>query len=176
MTLRVVLSIATLSATTQIAATTPRTTGGRPADRVTLTRVPDDGIQPQVAQDRSGQVHLIYFKGDAAHGDLFYTRFDPKNPRYAAPLRVNEPGTALATGTVRGGHLAIGRNGRVHVAWAGSDRAKPQGPEYLKPMLYTRLNDSGEAFEAPRNLVAKFGNGLDGGSIAADQTGDVFVV
>src|SRR5262245_35164287 len=130
MTLRVALSIATLAATTQIAATTPRVAAGRAADRVTLARVPDAGIQPQVAQDRSGQMHLIYFKGDAAHGDLFYTRFDAKNARFAPPLRVNELGTALATGTVRGGHLAIGRNGRVHVAWAGSDRAQPQGPEY----------------------------------------------
>jgi hypothetical protein len=176
MTFRVVLSIVTLVATSQMAATTPRVATGGPAGRVTLARVPDDGIQPQIAQDRSGQMHLIYFKGDAAHGDLFYTRFDPKNVRFALPLRVNEPGTAAAMGTVRGGHLAIGRNGRVHVAWAGSDRAKPQGPDYFKPMLYTRLNDDGEAFETPRNLVATFGNGLDGGSIAADHSGNVFVV
>jgi hypothetical protein len=43
-------------------------------------------------------------------------------------------------------------------------------------MLYTRLNDNGEAFETPRNLVATFGNGLDGGSIAADHSGNVFVI
>ena len=43
------------------------------ADRepVTLMRTPDGGIQPQVAVDRKGALHLIYFKDDPAAGDIF---------------------------------------------------------------------------------------------------------
>jgi hypothetical protein len=36
-------------------------------------------------------------------------------------LRVNsQQGSAIAAGAIRGAHLAVGRNGRVHVAWNGS--------------------------------------------------------
>jgi len=43
------------------------------------------------------------------------------------------------------------------------------------PMFYTRLNDAGTAFEPERNLLT-WTRGLDGGgSIAADQDGNVYV-
>jgi hypothetical protein len=43
------------------------------------------------------------------------------------------------------------------------------------PMLYARLNDAGNAFEAQRNLMIH-SFGLDGGgSIAADRSGSVYV-
>src|SRR5438309_5759137 len=42
---------------------------------VTLMRVPNRGIQPQVAVD-SGRVHMIYFRGEPANGDIFYVRMD----------------------------------------------------------------------------------------------------
>ena len=42
-------------------------------------------------------------------------------------------------------------------------------------MLYTRLNDKGDAFEPQRNLIQNR-PGLDGGgSVAADQEGNVYV-
>src|SRR5215217_3074531 len=48
-------------------------------------------------------------------------------------------------------------------------------PEAGAPMLYTRLNDAGTAFEPERNLMHR-SFGLDGGgSIAADRTGNVYV-
>src|SRR5690242_12926983 len=47
------------------------TTAKRPP-KVALLRVPDRGIQPQVAVDSRGVVHLIYFKGDPGAGDIFY--------------------------------------------------------------------------------------------------------
>src|SRR5262249_10904196 len=43
------------------------------------------------------------------------------------------------------------------------------------PMLYTRLNDEGTAFEPQRNLIQSAA-GLDGGgSVAADGAGNVYV-
>src|SRR5438552_2742418 len=88
---------------------------------VKTVRIPDGGIQPQAAVDDKGAIHLIYFKGDAAKGDIFYVRSTDGGSTFSAPLRVNsQPGSAVAVGTIRGAHLALGRDGRVHVAWNGS--------------------------------------------------------
>src|SRR5207253_4479287 len=56
---------------------------------------------------------------------------------FSEPLRVNRhPGSAIAIGNIRGAHLAVGKNGRVHVAWMGSSKATPKGPRDASPMLY----------------------------------------
>src|SRR4051812_15447815 len=69
-------------------------------DRVTTVRVPNDGIQPQVAVDGKGVVHLLYFKGDPGGGDVFYTRAEG-GKRFGAPLRVNsQPGSVVAVGNI----------------------------------------------------------------------------
>ena len=121
----------------------PRTTtspGG-----VTVLKTPDGGIQPQAAIDARGVIHLIYFKGDPAAGDLFYVRREPGKEGFTAPIRVNsQPGSAIAMGTIRGGQIALGKGGRVHVAWNGSRGARPKTPAGGSPMLYTR-SDPGPA-------------------------------
>src|SRR6266852_3454429 len=90
------------------------------APQVRLLRTPDDGIQPQAAVDSKGVVHLIYFKGDPKGGDIFYARRAPGQDHFSKPIPVNtQPHTAIALGTIRGAQLAVGKNGRVHVAWDG---------------------------------------------------------
>ncbi len=42
--------------------------------QVTLLRTPHEGIQPQTVLGRDGVLHMIYFKGDAATGDIEYVR------------------------------------------------------------------------------------------------------
>ena len=155
-----------------VAGTAARDAVQRGDPRVTLLRLPDGGIQPQIAVDGSGLAHIVYFYGDAANGDLFYSRV--MGDTFSAPLRVNsQPNSAIATGTVRGARLAIGRNGLVHVAWNGSSRSTPTGEP--TPMLYARMNDARTGFEPQRNLM-QFATGLDGGgAIAADSKGRVFV-
>lgn len=142
--------------------------------KVTLLRTPDGGIQPQAALASRGVAHLIYFKGDPMAGDVFYAR-GVGDGVWSKPLRVNsQRGSAIATGTIRGAQLALGRGGRVHVAWNGSGKAEPKAPGGA-PMLYARLNDTGTAFEAQRN-VATWAGGLDGGgTLAADARGFVYV-
>ena len=67
------------------------------------------------------------------------------------------------------------KNGRPHVAWMGSKLAEPRAPGKEAPMLYTRLNDDGTAFEPQRNVI-QHAVGLDGGgSVAADAAGNVHV-
>ena len=62
--------------------------------------------------------------------------------------------------------MALGADGRVHVAWMGSATAEPRGPDNLAPMLYARLNRSGSGFEPQRNVVTR-AFGLDGGGTIA---------
>jgi len=143
------------------------------AERVSIQRLPEGGLQPQVAVDDQGNLHLVYYTGDPHNGDVFYVRAG------TPAIRVNsEPGSAIAAGTIRGAQIALGKAARVHVAWNGS---KPEGtlnPESGKqgvPMLYARLDDSGAAFSPQRNLM-RHSFGLDGGgSIAADRSGNVYV-
>lgn len=144
--------------------------------RVTTLRVPEGGIQPQTAVGRDGTLHLIYFLGDPRHGDLFYVNLPAGGRKFSQPRPVNHhPGSAVAVGNVRGAHLALGRQDRVHVAWMGSDKAEPKAPGNASPMLYTRLNDEGTRFEPERNVIERH-VGLDGGgSLAADDQGNVYV-
>ncbi|HYT73545.1 MAG TPA: hypothetical protein VEL79_02250 [Vicinamibacterales bacterium] len=142
---------------------------------VTLMRLPPGGIQPQVAIDGKGAVHVLYFKGDAAHGDLFYARL-LREGMLSKAIQVNaHAGSVEATGTMRGGHLAIGKNGRVHVAWHGSSQALPKAVGDATPVLYTRMNAAGTAFEPERDVVQRRLAGLDGGTVAADPAGNVYV-
>ena len=147
--------------------------------QVTLLRVPHGGIQPQLTTDEKGTLHLIYFAGDPSHGDLYYVHSADAGASFSDPIRVNrEPGNAIAVGNVRGAHLAVGRHGRIHVAWNGSVSLPPDaassGAQRL-PMLYTRLNDAGTAFEPERNLIQS-SYGIDGGgAVAADRSGRVYV-
>jgi hypothetical protein len=142
--------------------------------RVKLVRAPAGGIQPQATVDDRNGVHLIFYKGDSAGGDIFYARQDPGNEKFSEPIQVNrQPKSAMAAGTIRGAQLAVGKNGRVHVAWNG--HAPEKGAWMEAPMLYTRLNDAGTAFEPERNLITS-ARGLDGGgSVAADTQGNVYV-
>ncbi len=140
---------------------------------ISLVRVPNGGIQPQAVLDPAGMLHLLYYAGDPAHGDLFYVKSSDAGRTWSSPLRVNsQPGTAMAIGTIRGGQMALGN---------GSSQAEPKGPlnpesgQPGAPMLYSRLNDSRSAFEPERNLMTRT-FGLDGGgTLAADVIGHVYV-
>lgn len=157
-----------------------------PTDGLRLARVPNGGIQPQVARDTDGTLHLVYFKGDSGKGDVFYVRSTDEGITYSSPVRVNsQPGSAVAGGNIRGAQIAVGKGRRVHVAWNGSSIALPKGPPNPEmpatnvhnalPMLYARINDSGTAFEPQRNLMTRTFALDGGGSLAADAEGSVYV-
>lgn len=138
-----------------------------------LSRVPNNGIQPQTLVDEKGTVHLLYFSGDAKAGDLYYARRPAGAAIFETPLRVNSmPASAVALGTIRGGQLALGKGGRIHVAWNGANKAKNHPGA---SMFYSRLDPNGAAFEPQRDVMT-FTGGLDGGgSVTAEQDGTVYV-
>ncbi|MBU6400728.1 MAG: hypothetical protein KGS61_10440, partial [Verrucomicrobia bacterium] len=146
------------------------------AAQLECLRTPNGGIQPQAVIDGQGTIHLIYFKGKAGGGDLFYVRRAAGRTNWTAPLRVNSrSGSAIAAGTIRGGQIALGREGRIHVAWNGGSGAAPARHPGA-PMLYARLNDAGAAFEPERDVMTDSAWLDGGGSVAADARGNVYVV
>ncbi len=61
--------------------------------------------------------------------------------------------------------------------WSGTARTRrsPKCPASSPPLLYTRLGDAGDTFEPQRNVI-KTHAGLDGGgSVAADEKGNVYL-
>src|SRR5260370_27912149 len=99
------------------------------AERIRLLRVPEGGLQPQMAIDERGLLHLVYYTGDAHQGDLFYVRSSNFGANFSPALRVNsQPGSAVAAGTIRAAQIAPGNKGRLHVALNGSMRAEPNAP------------------------------------------------
>jgi hypothetical protein len=143
---------------------------------VKTLRIPNGGIQPQVVTDAHGVVHLVYYSGDPLHGDLFYVHSADGGLSFSSPIRVNsQDGSAIAVGNIRGARIAVGRNGRIYIAWNGSATAEPKTADSRAPMLYARLDDAGRSFETQRSLI-RSAAGIDGGgAVAADRLGNVFV-
>ena len=141
-----------------------------------LLRTPNNGIQPQTVLERDGVLHMIYFTGDASAGEIEYVRRPPGGKDFSQPIRVNsQPASAVAIGAVRGPQMAVGRNGRAYVIWFGPQAHSGEGTESM-PVFFSRLNDSGTAFEPQRNLM-QYAKGGDGGiSVAADMRGNVYGV
>ena len=142
--------------------------------KVSLIRLPMHGKQPQVVTDAKGVAHIVFLSGKERATDVFYvTR---SNGNFSKPMKVTQiPGSAVAVGTIRGPHIALGKYGRMHVAWNGS-QAGGGSPHHGSPMFYTRQRIDGSGFEKERNLMT-WTTALDGGgSVAADGKGNVYVV
>jgi hypothetical protein len=153
------------------------TYGTAPAAAVRVQRAPAGALQPQALMDARGTLHLVYLKGDPKACDVLYARREAGKTEFATPLRVNsQPGSAVAVGTIRGAQFALGKGGRVQVVWNGSGQAVPKPATQSAPLLYSRLNDAGTAFEPQRNLIKTTAHLDGGGTVAADQDGNVYVL
>lgn len=143
---------------------------------VEFARLPQGGVQPQIAIQPDGTVHLVWLAGDPRAADVMYRLIDRREGSSSAPIRVNsQPGSAIAIGTVRGAQLACGRKGQIHVVWNGSASALPKAAKGV-PLLYARTTEGGMSFTEQQNLAGRTGD-LDGGAtVAADADGRVFVL
>jgi hypothetical protein len=119
--------------------------------------------------------------GEPRGGDnLAYVRQEPGQHEFSKPITVNSiPGSVFRLVPAE---MAVARDGRVHVSWAGSmgyvieqsaTRTRPAKMEDMKFMFYTRLNDDRTAFEEQRNVAGdSFGFEM-AAAIVADSRGDV---
>jgi hypothetical protein len=144
------------------------------ATSIKTERVPEHGVQPQIARGSDGTLHLVYLVGDAAACDVRYSTKPAGATTWTAPLTVNsQPHSAIAMGTIRGAQLAIGSDDTVHVVWNGSTKGAP--PRSPAPLYYAQRSRDG-GFSAQRNVRGDT-QALDGGaSIAASAKGEVFIV
>lgn len=149
------------------------------APKIEVERLPKGAIQPQVAIDAQGTVHLLYFKGEPGGGQVYYTTASKAAKKFGQPVQVNKaPNGAIAIGTVRGPQFAVTSSGDVHVTWMGGEgapRAK-LGDRETTGFFYTRKLASMTEFEPERNLVRVAGQLDGGGSVAADDRGNVYVL
>jgi hypothetical protein len=150
------------------------------ASRVTLIRVPHNGIQPEAIVDRGGILHLLTSRGTARRKSVLravdrfwldllrpYSREqsgrqrhrDRDNPRRPVRNRTRRPHPCRLE---RIGH--------------GNPRGliNPANDQPGMPFLYTRSNADGTAFEPQRSLTRRTFGVDGGGSIAADADGRVF--
>jgi hypothetical protein len=176
----VVLADASSSSAVEPRAANEKKSSAKAGDKteVKFLRVPNGGLQPQGVVDTLGTLHLIYLADDPGSANIYYVHKSPGEEGFSRPIRVNsQTGSAIAIGSIRGAHLAMGKANRVHVAWNGSGTAEPRGPKkYDSPMLYTRMAEDGNSFEPQRAVNGDKYNLDGGGSVAADLDGNVYVV
>ncbi len=141
--------------------------------------LPEQGVQPQVAADASGRIHLVYHRGEPGEGNLYYSSLDSLQGQWATPIQVNQlPESVVATGTVRGHQIAVTPEGRVHVSWfANRDWHKPKGePAHAyAPLMVATLKPGQARFSREQNLLSWTRHLDGGGSLAVDSRGNLFV-
>gem|GEM_PF-131244 len=163
------------------------------APRVSTLRIPAGALQPDIAVDSTGRVHLVALVGDSTRADIEYrlrapgTPGDPGDPGdsdFGPPIRVNsQPGSATGAGATGGPRLALGKDNVVHVVWVGSESAQPRATpdprprdrmyKDATPLLYARLVDSKPTEQ--RNLLASALTLGAGPAILAADDGRVLV-
>ena len=115
----------------------------------------------QLAVSRNGRVHVAW-NGPAPSGHASTGHAAAGHSPEGHGAAGHSPDAEAHDGHASGGHSTHGQ--------------AAEQPAWMRaPMLYARLNDAGTAFESERDVITK-ARGLDGGgSIAADEMGNVYV-
>lgn len=138
--------------------------------QVTAMRAPYDGFRPRAVLDGEGVLHVVQ-GNKSSRTDLVYVRQEPGSTEFSSPIPVN-----TTAGIVACFDMAVGEGGRVHVLMRTNPRYSKlwmpadQKVKFwdLKYMLYARLNDAGDGFEAERNLAGETIGFEGAGTILAD--------
>ena len=136
------------------------------AQPVETLRVPAGGRLPHASVGDDGTVHLVYVVGNGPVGDLMYVTRAAGQGEWSTAQRVNNvPGTVTGIGPVDGAQLALGPDGRLHVAWM---RIAPPA------FFYARSNEVGSGFEEQFSMAS--GDGIEvGPAIAVDTANNVYL-
>jgi hypothetical protein len=131
------------------------------ADGLPRVVVPGGGMCPSILFDGS-RLHLVYGR----KGLAYYTSSSDGGRTFAPSVQLGGGKYAGDVGHERGPRMALGKDGSLHVVWMNGPGAK---------VFYTRSTDGGQNFSEPRNLAPR-SNGVDGATLAADASGEVYVV
>lgn len=130
-------------------------------DSLRHINVPAGGISPDVAVG-ADRLHIVFGRKD----NVYYASSTDGGQTFSEPVRVAGGKSPATLGHERGPRIALGKDGTIHVVWLGSPTTK---------VFYARSTDGSRHFSEPRNLAAD-AYGADGASVAADDTGRVYVV
>jgi hypothetical protein len=136
-------------------------------DHIRVVELPNASV-PDAEMDAFGTIHLAYLSQKNIH----YAYSADGGVSFSSPVRVNVETGLAAGGLFRGPDLALGKDGRVHIAWYNSSNGLKQ-PEHERGFMYSRMNEDRQGFEPARNLS---GHPVDGYSLAADANGNVAAV
>lgn len=145
----------------------PRQTSLTPAIR--LETVPDHGIQPLLATDARGMVHLIYFKGSTTDGTdhsghLYYRSYE--QDRWSPAVQVSSSPFDRKDAIARAS-FALDGNGRVHVTWLNND---------LPALMYSQSDIDRKRFAAERAIVREPMQGVESSASIAAWENTVSIV
>ncbi|HWQ91438.1 MAG TPA: sialidase family protein, partial [Clostridia bacterium] len=104
---------------------------------------PKPARAPALATGLEGTVYLAWTTGEDNTADIHLCTSSDRGATFGSPrVAVRTPGYSDAP------KLAVDEDGTVHLAFAEGSG----GPFEVKEIWYTRSNDSGQTFAAPRNI------------------------
>jgi len=135
------------------------------ANRVNVIRVPGDDKVVKAQLGADGTLHLLL---DAENGPR-YVKSTDAGVTFSAPMTIVDAASQKPGLKFQGEDLAVGKDGRVHVAMS-NNAWKLKLPEEEWGFYYASLDPGANAFSPVRNLNRKPSEGF---SLAADERGNV---
>lgn len=134
-------------------------------NRVSIIRVPASGQALKAQMGVDGAIHLLLDSPDGPR----YVKSQDDGRTFSEPIAVVDAASQKPGLTFQAADLAIGKEGRVHVAMA-NNAWKLKLPEAEWGLYYTSLAPGAKVFSPVRNLNRKPSEGF---SLAADERGAV---
>src|SRR5437870_5355021 len=138
---------------------------GERVNRVNVIRVPGNAKAVKAQLGADGAIHLLL---DAEDGPQ-YVKSTDASVTFSAPMTIVDAASQKPGLKFQGEDLAIGKDGRVHVALS-NNAWKLKLPEEEWGFYYASLAPGANAFSQVRNLNRKPSEGF---SLAADERGNV---
>src|SRR6266545_2162909 len=134
-------------------------------NRVTVIRVPGDANVVKAQLGADGTIHLLL---DAERGPR-YVKSTDAGVTFSAPMTIVDAASQKPDLKFQGEDLAIGKDGRVHVALS-NNAWKLKLPEEEWGFYFASLLPDAKAFSPVRNVNRKPSEGF---SLAADERGNI---
>ena len=134
-------------------------------NRVNVIRVPGASKVVNAQRGADGTIHLLF----DAEGGPYYASSQDSGVTFGPPMAVVDAAAQKSGLEFSGAALAVGKDGRVHVAMA-NNAWKLKLPRHERSLYYASRAPGAKAFSPVRNLNRKPSEGF---SLAADERGSV---